>query len=114
MKGCIIYADWRNATWRNECGPVTPRRPEPGFALPAIRFRLRVPMSSIRQYARMSSVNTIDGGLLAHLLGDFPLQSSGRARAKRQASRAYLAHGAVHWWFILGVAGTATTGALRG
>jgi len=39
MKGCIIYADWRNATWRNECGPVTPRRPEPGFALPAIRFR---------------------------------------------------------------------------
>ena len=29
----IIYAAWRNATWRNACGPVNPRRPEPGFAL---------------------------------------------------------------------------------
>ena len=34
--------------------------------------------------------------LLAHLLGDFPLQSSGMVRGKRQGIRAYLAHGLVH------------------
>jgi hypothetical protein len=33
---------------------------------------------------------------LAHLLGDFPLQSSNMVRAKHQGSRAYLAHGAIH------------------
>jgi hypothetical protein len=35
-----IANDWRNATWRNECGPVTPRRPEPGFALRQSDFGL--------------------------------------------------------------------------
>jgi hypothetical protein len=34
--------------------------------------------------------------LLAHLLGDFPLQSSSMVRAKHQGIRAYLAHGAIH------------------
>jgi hypothetical protein len=34
--------------------------------------------------------------LLAHLLGDFPLQTSSMVRAKRQGIRAYLAHGAIH------------------
>ena len=34
--------------------------------------------------------------LLAHLLGDFPLQSSSMVRGKHQVSRAYLAHGAIH------------------
>ncbi len=34
--------------------------------------------------------------LLAHLLGDFPLQSSSMVRGKHQGSRAYLAHGAIH------------------
>ena len=34
--------------------------------------------------------------LLAHLLGDFPLQSSSMVRAKHQGSRAYLTHGAIH------------------
>jgi len=34
--------------------------------------------------------------LLAHLLGDFPLQSSAMVRAKQQGIRAYLAHGTVH------------------
>jgi hypothetical protein len=34
--------------------------------------------------------------LLAHLLGDFPLQSSTMVRGKHQGSRAYLAHGAIH------------------
>jgi hypothetical protein len=33
--------------------------------------------------------------LLAHLLGDFPLQSSSMVRAKHQGVRAYLAHGAL-------------------
>jgi hypothetical protein len=33
IKEYIIYAAWRNATWRNECGPVTPRRPEPSFGI---------------------------------------------------------------------------------
>jgi hypothetical protein len=34
--------------------------------------------------------------LLAHLLGDFPLQSPGMVRGKQQGIRAYLAHGAIH------------------
>src|SRR6202047_4338108 len=34
--------------------------------------------------------------LLAHLLGDFPLQSSSMVRGKQQGIRAYLAHGAIH------------------
>jgi hypothetical protein len=34
--------------------------------------------------------------LLAHLLGDFPLQSSSMVRGKHQGTRAYVAHGAVH------------------
>jgi hypothetical protein len=34
--------------------------------------------------------------LLAHLLGDFPLQSSRMVRAEHQRVRAYLAHGAIH------------------
>ena len=34
--------------------------------------------------------------LLAHLLGDFPLQSSSMVQAKHQGIRAYLAHGAIH------------------
>ena len=34
--------------------------------------------------------------LLAHLLGDFPLQSSSMVRAKHQGIPAYIAHGAVH------------------
>src|SRR5258708_40346101 len=33
--------------------------------------------------------------LLAHLLGDFPLQSSSMVRGKQQGIRAYLAHGAI-------------------
>ena len=34
--------------------------------------------------------------LLAHLLGDFPLQSASMVRGKRQGVRAYVAHGSVH------------------
>jgi hypothetical protein len=34
--------------------------------------------------------------LVAHLLGDFPLQSSSMVRAKHQGVRAYLSHGAIH------------------
>ena len=34
--------------------------------------------------------------LLAHLLGDFPLQSSSMVRAKHQGIRAYFGHGAIH------------------
>jgi hypothetical protein len=34
--------------------------------------------------------------LLAHLLGDFPLQSSSMVRGKCQGVRAYVAHGSVH------------------
>jgi Protein of unknown function (DUF3307) len=34
--------------------------------------------------------------LWAHLLGDFPLQSSSMVRGKRQGIRAYLAHGTIH------------------
>jgi Protein of unknown function (DUF3307) len=34
--------------------------------------------------------------LLAHLLGDFPLQSSRMVRGKRQGIHAYLVHGAIH------------------
>ena len=44
--------------------------------------------------------------LLAHLLGDFPLQSSSMVRGKHQGTRAYVAHGAVHLFvLILCVAG---------
>jgi hypothetical protein len=39
--------------------------------------------------------------LLAHLLGDFPLQSSSMVRAKRQGIRAYVEHGAVHLLVLL-------------
>jgi hypothetical protein len=34
--------------------------------------------------------------LLAHLLGDFPLQSSSMVRAKHHGIRAYIEHGAIH------------------
>jgi Protein of unknown function (DUF3307) len=34
--------------------------------------------------------------LLAHLLGDFPLQSSSMVRAKHQGIRTYIEHGAIH------------------
>jgi hypothetical protein len=34
--------------------------------------------------------------LLAHLLGDFPLQSSSMVRAKHQGIPAYIEHGAIH------------------
>ena len=34
--------------------------------------------------------------LLAHLLGDFPLQSSSMMRAKHQGVRGYIEHGAIH------------------
>jgi len=34
--------------------------------------------------------------LLAHLLGDFPLQSSSMMRAKHQGIRGYIEHGAIH------------------
>ena len=39
--------------------------------------------------------------LLAHLLGDFPLQSSSMVRAKRQGIRSYVEHGAVHLLVLL-------------
>jgi hypothetical protein len=39
--------------------------------------------------------------LLAHLLGDFPLQSSAMVRGKQQGIRAYLAHGAVHLFVLV-------------
>ena len=39
--------------------------------------------------------------LLAHLLGDFPLQTSSMVRAKRQGIRAYLAHGAIHLFILV-------------
>src|SRR5437588_1278536 len=43
--------------------------------------------------------------LLAHLMGDFPLQTASMVRAKQQGARAYIAHGAVHLLvFILCVA----------
>jgi hypothetical protein len=35
--------------------------------------------------------------LLAHLLGDFPFQTSKMAEGKRQGSRAYLVHGGIHF-----------------
>jgi len=34
--------------------------------------------------------------LLAHLLGDFPLQTSSMVRGKHERIRAYIAHGAIH------------------
>src|SRR5207245_11162202 len=39
--------------------------------------------------------------LLAHLLGDFPLQSSSMVRGKHQGTRAYAAHGAVHLFVLI-------------
>jgi hypothetical protein len=39
--------------------------------------------------------------LFAHLLGDFPLQSSSMLRGKRQGIPAYLVHGAVHVGVLL-------------
>jgi hypothetical protein len=39
--------------------------------------------------------------LLAHLLGDFPLQSSSMVRAKHQGIRAYIGHGAIHFLVLL-------------
>ena len=39
--------------------------------------------------------------LLAHLLGDFPLQSSSMVRARHQGIRAYVEHGAVHLLVLL-------------
>src|SRR3989442_12241890 len=39
--------------------------------------------------------------LLAHLLGDFPLQSSSMVRGKHQGTRAYVAHGAVHFFVLI-------------
>jgi hypothetical protein len=39
--------------------------------------------------------------LLAHVLGDFPLQSSSMVRGKRQGIRAYLAHGAIHLFVLV-------------
>jgi hypothetical protein len=39
--------------------------------------------------------------LLAHLLGDFPLQTSSMIRGKRQGIRAYFAHGAVHLLIVI-------------
>src|SRR5215831_18865154 len=35
--------------------------------------------------------------LLAHLLGDFPLQTSSMVEGKGKGSRAYLAHGGIHF-----------------
>ena len=35
--------------------------------------------------------------LLAHLLGDFPLQTSNMVQGKRQGGRAYLVHGGIHF-----------------
>jgi hypothetical protein len=40
--------------------------------------------------------------LLAHLLGDFPLQSSSMARAKQQGVRAYIGHGVIHLLVLVG------------
>jgi len=39
--------------------------------------------------------------LLAHLLGDFPLQTSGIVRAKGKGIRGYLAHGGVHFLILI-------------
>src|ERR1700730_2587069 len=39
--------------------------------------------------------------LLAHLLGDFPLQTPSMVRAKRQGIHAYLAHGAIHLFILV-------------
>jgi hypothetical protein len=44
--------------------------------------------------------------LLAHLLGDFPFQSSAMVRGKSQGLRAYFVHGGVH--FLLLVFGIGT------
>ena len=39
--------------------------------------------------------------LLAHLLGDFPLQTSSIVRGKARGIRAYLLHGAIHLLVLL-------------
>lgn len=39
--------------------------------------------------------------LLAHLLGDFPLQTSAVVQGKGRGSRAYLAHGAIHLFVLV-------------
>ena len=35
--------------------------------------------------------------LLAHLLGDFPFQTSGVVEGKSRGTRAYLVHGGIHF-----------------
>ena len=39
--------------------------------------------------------------LFAHLLGDFPLQTSTMVRSKRHGSRAYLVHGGIHFGVLI-------------
>ena len=39
--------------------------------------------------------------LLAHLLGDFPLQTSNMVRGKERGSRAYLVHGGIHFVVLI-------------
>jgi len=39
--------------------------------------------------------------LLAHLLGDFPLQTSAIVRAKGKGVRGYMAHGGVHFFILI-------------
>ena len=39
--------------------------------------------------------------LFAHLLGDFPLQTSSMIRGKQHGSRAYLAHGGIHFVVLI-------------
>lgn len=38
---------------------------------------------------------------LAHLLGDFPLQTSSMVRARQRGSRAYLVHGGIHFVVLI-------------
>ena len=38
---------------------------------------------------------------LAHLLGDFPLQTSNMVRGKERGSRAYLVHGGIHFVVLI-------------
>lgn len=55
--------------------------------------------------------------LLAHLLGDFPLQTSAMVEGKSTGSRAYVVHGGIHFLVLLFCvavfAGTAWLGSLR-
>jgi hypothetical protein len=55
--------------------------------------------------------------LLAHLLGDFPLQTTSIVQAKSQGSRAYLVHGGIHFLVltlcIATFVGLALLGSLR-